>query len=444
MVPVIDMSLDEEAWADAIWSAARSPGFFTLVNHGVPSEDIEAAFEASRAFFEGHASVMAKEAASPFAAHLNSGYEYKKQVRPSTGTADQKESLQITARSGAMEGRWPSEPEQLKPAALALLDHSHRLCCRILEALEARACPQLEPGTLVSAHRLWSDDGQSVLRLLHYPPSEISPSPLDEVSHVWRAGPHTDWSCLTLLYQRPGQPGLECAASPLSQQASGGWLRVDPMEGGISVNIGDMLARWSDGRLLSNLHRVRMPDSSDGDAANSSRYSIGFFLQADRHALIECTHSEPITAGDYLLGRIRANFDPATTASKSSASAPRRQYHSRAAGARGHVHVGAMHMRTSRRRNSTTSTNTSCRIAAADAVRSRVGEAEWAQRVELAAAYRLAAARGWDEGIYNHITLAIRHAGHDADSSRTCFLLNQFGLRFDEITASNLVKIDLE
>ena len=94
---------------------------------------------------------------------------------------------------------------------------------------------------------------------------------------------------------------------------------MDPVEGGISVNIGDMLARWSDGRLLSNLHRVRMPSAASGDDASRSRYSIGFFLQADKRALIECTQSEPITAGDYLLGRIRANFDSASNTSSAAA-----------------------------------------------------------------------------------------------------------------------------
>ena len=77
-----------------------------------------------------------KHAESPFAAHLNSGYEFMSQVRPSTGTADQKESLQITAREGAMDGRWPHAPESLQPAAQCLMDASHGLACRILNLLE--------------------------------------------------------------------------------------------------------------------------------------------------------------------------------------------------------------------------------------------------------------------------------------------------------------------
>jgi len=86
--------------------------------------------------------------------------------------------------------------------------------------------------------------------------------------------------------------------------------------GGIAVNVGDMLSRWSDGRLLSNLHRVRMPEfvagmGADGPAA-PARYSLAFFMQADKRAMIECSAHDPITAGDYILGRIRSNFSPST------------------------------------------------------------------------------------------------------------------------------------
>merc|ERR1711924_36918 len=52
----------------------------------------------------------AKETQAPFAKNANSGYEFMAQIRPSTGTPDQKESLQITARAGCMDGRWPHEP----------------------------------------------------------------------------------------------------------------------------------------------------------------------------------------------------------------------------------------------------------------------------------------------------------------------------------------------
>ena len=65
-----------------------------------------------------------------------------------------------------------------------------------------------------------------------------------------------------------------------------------------------------------------------------------------------------------------------------------------------------------------------------------ISDAEWRARVDLAAAYRLVAERGWDDLIYTHISLAV-----PGEPGR--FLINPFGLTFDEVTASNLVKIDI-
>eukprot|EP00965_Chrysotila_dentata_P011437 373482-Pleurochrysis_carterae.AAC.1 len=156
------------------------------------------------------------------------------------------------------------------------MDTSYALAKRILALLEPKACPQLAPGTLAAAHTLWSPGGQCTLRMIHYPPTEpYDPSAESNTgARLWRAGPHTDWDALTLLFQRPGEAGLECASNPNAPGGvKGGWVAVDPMEGGIAINIGDMLSRWSDGKLYSNLHRVRMP-TPDECKPPKSRYSM--------------------------------------------------------------------------------------------------------------------------------------------------------------------------
>ena len=71
-----------------------------------------------------------------------------------------------------------------------------------------------------------------------------------------------------------------------------------------------------------------------------------------------------------------------------------------------------------------------------NAVRARVSEAEWEQRVNLAACYRLAALYHWDDLIFTHISARVPGPEHH-------FLLNPYGMLFDEITASSLVKVDL-
>jgi ribulose-5-phosphate 4-epimerase/fuculose-1-phosphate aldolase len=70
-------------------------------------------------------------------------------------------------------------------------------------------------------------------------------------------------------------------------------------------------------------------------------------------------------------------------------------------------------------------------------VKSKVSEAEWKLRVDLAAAYRLVALYGWDDLIFTHISARVPEGDHH-------FLINPYGMTFDEVTASSLVKIDLE
>src|SRR5689334_24906615 len=69
-------------------------------------------------------------------------------------------------------------------------------------------------------------------------------------------------------------------------------------------------------------------------------------------------------------------------------------------------------------------------------LKGKVSEAEWKARVELAALYRLVALHGWDDLVYTHISVRLPGPEHH-------FLINPYGMLFDEITASSLVKIDL-
>jgi ribulose-5-phosphate 4-epimerase/fuculose-1-phosphate aldolase len=73
---------------------------------------------------------------------------------------------------------------------------------------------------------------------------------------------------------------------------------------------------------------------------------------------------------------------------------------------------------------------------AVQAVRAQVSAEEWAVRVDLAACYRLVAHYGWDDLVFTHITARVPGPEHH-------FLINAYGMTFDEITASSLVKIDL-
>ncbi|HWA63524.1 MAG TPA: class II aldolase/adducin family protein, partial [Caulobacteraceae bacterium] len=76
-------------------------------------------------------------------------------------------------------------------------------------------------------------------------------------------------------------------------------------------------------------------------------------------------------------------------------------------------------------------------VAGLSSLKGKVSEEEWKARVDLAALYRLVALYGWDDMIYTHISARIPGTDHN-------FLINPYGMFFDEITASSLVKIDLE
>ena len=85
------------------------------------------------------------------------------------------------------------------------------------------------------------------------------------------------------------------------------WTPIEPAEGVITCNIGDMLQRWSDDQLQSTFHRVKNPQPNE---YQGPRYSLAFFCQANRDAIVEGPGKKypPMTAEDYLAWRINANF----------------------------------------------------------------------------------------------------------------------------------------
>lgn len=297
-VRVIDLSDFEARRAEIteqLWSAAVDVGFFQLANHGVPLSQIREAFAMSEEFFALPASVKAQYPLS-----RNAGWESLAQVRPSTGTPDQKESYQITRPR--MAGLYPSEAELpgFRATMLAFEQASWAVGMKVLSCFADRL--GFDHDFFTRAHDPASDTYQSTLRLLHY--YAIAPEDQGRLG-LWRAGAHTDFDCLTILYQREGQGGLQVC--PGKEHEAQEWTSIPPHEDTITCNIGDMLMRWSDDRLPSNFHRVKNPVPGE---YMGPRYSLAFFCQANTDALITSPSGKypPITAGDYLAERVRANF----------------------------------------------------------------------------------------------------------------------------------------
>eukprot|EP00980_Cylindrotheca_fusiformis_P023919 scaffold11201_cov151-Cylindrotheca_fusiformis.AAC.3 len=101
---------------------------------------------------------------------------------------------------------------------------------------------ELEPTDTRNSHHLWNHNGQCTLRLVQYTLLN-HPSPDKIPDGYWQAGPHTDWGNVTILIQRPSEEDLECHAHPRAEQhgMANQWISVPPIQGGIAVNIGDML-----------------------------------------------------------------------------------------------------------------------------------------------------------------------------------------------------------
>jgi len=149
---------------------------------------------------------------------------------------------------------------------------------------------------------MWFDDaveqGNSLLRLLHYPPQIEPPA-----SGVVRAAEHEDINLITLLL------GAQEAGLQVKHKTQG-WIDVPVPEGAIVLNCGDMLQRLTGGVLPSTTHRVSNPKP---ERAAYSRYSMPFFLHPKNSFMIETLPSclarggiaqPPISAGDYLRQRL--------------------------------------------------------------------------------------------------------------------------------------------
>ncbi|MBE02410.1 2-oxoglutarate and iron-dependent oxygenase domain-containing protein [uncultured Marinobacter sp.] len=304
-IPVIDLSdftARRAEITDQLWRAATEVGFFQIANHGLEPARIRQAFALSERFF---ALPEARKQAYLLKEGLNAGWEFKSQVRPSTGTADEKESFQITLPH--MDGLWPNQTvvPEFQRVMLDFEYRAWRLGMDILSCFADRL--GFDRAFFTRAHDRARPDYQSTLRLLHYLPLPED-QPLDP--SIWRAGAHTDFDCLTMVFQQEGQGGLQ--VSPGRGTEGKGeeraWYSVTPKDGLITCNIGDMLMRWSDDRLKSTLHRVRMPRPGEPRGA---RYSMAFFCQANKDEIIQGPEKKypPISARDYLLQRIQANFE---------------------------------------------------------------------------------------------------------------------------------------
>lgn len=304
MSTIASVSLDRplEDIARDLGESFAEYGFAIVRDHGVPEDLIARAEEASRAFFalpEEAKRAYKIEGIGGARGYTPFGQEQAKDAE----VFDLKEFWHVGRDLPAdhplaqfMEPNvWPAEvPEYeatMRELYLALEASGRRVLSAI--AIHLGEDPRFFDPAI--------EDGNSVLRLLRYPPL-----PEDAPDGAIRAAPHGDINAITMLLGAE-EAGLELLTK------KGEWLAVSPPPGALAVNIGDMLERLTNGRLRSTTHRVVNPR---GDAVRRARYSMPFFLHFRPDYLIdplpsciaqgeEASAPEPILAHDFLMQRLR-------------------------------------------------------------------------------------------------------------------------------------------
>jgi isopenicillin N synthase-like dioxygenase len=299
-VSLTDSDRDPDGFARELGASFERYGFAIIADHGIPADLIARAEDQAKAFFALPEEVK-KRYHKPGSGGARGYTPFGIETAKGATAYDLKEFWHVGRELPAghpysemmAPNLWPDEVGAFRDTFLELFAAFDKAGLRILEAI-ARYL-DLAPDYFVDTVR----DGNSVLRLLHYPPT---PGDGPNV----RAGAHEDINTITLLL------GAEEAGLQLLDR-DGNWLPVTPREGELAVNIGDMLQRLTNNVLRSTTHRVVNPPP---ERRGHSRYSMPFFLHFRPDFLIEtlpdCVseerpnlYPEPITAHEYLMQRLR-------------------------------------------------------------------------------------------------------------------------------------------
>ncbi|MEH2364580.1 isopenicillin N synthase family dioxygenase [Nostoc sp.] len=268
-----------------IYQACHEIGFMYLQNPGISKDLIKQVFTQSKSFFNLPLEVKQKQAWSD--EFSNTGYVGLERERLDPNKpGDLKEALNLDKQ----------EAVEIDASILAFYDSCTELANTVLQAFALAL--ELPEDFFITRH----NQQNHTLRWLHYPPLQTPPKP-EQV----RAGEHSDYGSITLLFQDDVE-GLEV------KTASGEWIAAPAIPDTIVVNTGDLMQRWTNHLFCSTKHRVMIPSDR---RVNQSRYSIAFFCHPNDHTEIACLEScqkeqspiyPPILAGEYLLSRLQATY----------------------------------------------------------------------------------------------------------------------------------------
>ncbi len=298
LVSLADQASDPEGFAAALGGSFERFGFAMVADHGIPQDLVDRAWAMTKAFFD-----LPEDVKRSFFIAGGGGARgytpFKTEIAKGASHVDLKEFWHVGRELAAghrfselmAPNIWPDQPAGFRETFIELFAAFDTAGDKLLSAIAVHL--GLAPDWFDHAVK----DGNSVLRLLHYPPvTEDAPNV--------RAGAHEDINLITLLL------GAEEAGLELLDK-DGEWLPVKPPEGALVVNVGDMLQRLTNHVLPSTTHRVVNPPV---ERRGHSRYSMPFFLHPAPDFLIKALpqtvtaenpeREPPITAHDYLAERL--------------------------------------------------------------------------------------------------------------------------------------------
>ncbi len=293
--------------AKSLGAYLENVGFIYVAGHRVPRAEVDAVRDMSKAFFAlPDEQKLALKIDRNFRGYLPfAGSTIVTSSVAKVSKPNQSESMFFLHEVGAGDPRrlagkplqglnqWP--PEDLLPGFRATID-------RYVNSMSALACDLVHAITMAlglpasSLDRYFAQP-TTFLRLLHYP---TQPDEAD----LFGSAPHTDYGYITLLAQ-DDVGGLEV------KNKAGEWIAAPPIPDTFVMNVGDILARWSNDRFVSTPHRVI-------NRSGRERYSQPFFFDPAMDELIEVLPTcvpdgaepryGPVAYGDYLMERIDKNY----------------------------------------------------------------------------------------------------------------------------------------
>lgn len=306
-IPSVDLSkfvngtaVEKEQFIKELTDAWKDIGFVTLYNHGVPQDLIDAFFEQVQKFFALDTETKLKY--EDFDNGGQRGYtSFGREHAKGFETPDLKEFWQIGQEVTDGDA---IQKEYVDNIYVDILPEFNRIGGVLYKAFEESGAHLLRA---VAIHMGIGEDyfaakihnGNSILRAIHYPPITKEPN------SAMRAEQHEDINLITLLVGASAE-GLQ------AQDIHGNWVPIMPPAGHLVINVGDMLQRLTNNVLRSTPHRVVNPPK---EKWGTRRFSIPFFLHPRSDMDLTCLDFcvtkekplayEPITAGEYLMERLR-------------------------------------------------------------------------------------------------------------------------------------------